>query len=717
MTIVHTAYKIPPIFQEIRERRALFPIFNRALSLIIFLLVAALTGNAAAADEPFTGPANWGGTGLMEIPTARVLKEGRYRVGAAQVDPYRYFYGAVSPLEGLELVGSFTTVLGVQVIGPQFGDYKDKAAGIKYQLYPEEKWTPALAVGIMDPHGTRKYPSQYIVASKQIYPFDFTIGFGNGRFGKRPLPSQGEGFRIEMITDNASWRSDGQIFAGVQFAATDELLLMAEYSPIRYEKQTGDPARKKYFTQAVPSKFNFGLRWRPLDWLEAGVSWQRGEQIGANLSVAFDLGVPLIPLYDHPYKEKPEHRLHPLEGRIAMGLEASGFSDIVVRKEGAELWIEAQNVKYYYSPRAIGVMLRIVAEIVPVEVKTLHLTLTKRGIPMVAIIAERGDIALFAEEKLTAGEFLSLTGGMKTDDAEPLPGNRFNREWWSYGFRPNLQTYLASREGYFKFRLGLLGFLEFKPWMGGSFIAGLQYYFLNNVPVENIGDSSRPVRSDVALYKNQDAALGMLMYDHVYKSDHEIYARISGGLLETQYGGMDWEIAKPFWGGRFMVGLSGSVVKKRDPDKIFGFKENDFKSTYVTGFLNTRLNIPELETTVDLKTGQFLAGDRGTRLTLSKFFNGVILSAWYSQTNTDIFTDPWSRGYHDKGISFTIPMRLFRGTDSKTFYYFGLSPWTRDVAQDIDHFNGLFDFIGRDTQLHLKKDAASRDSRKWGSGL
>ena len=163
-----------------------------------------------------------------------------------------------------------------------------------------------------------------------------------------------------------------------------------------------------------------------------------------------------------------------------------------------------------------------------------------------------------------------------------------------------------------------------------------------------------------------------------------------------------------------MVGLAGSLVKKRDPDMVFGFKENDYKSVYQTAFFKTRLNFPEIEAALDLKMGQFLAGDRGTVVTLSKFFNGVILSAWYSMTNTDLFTDPYNQGYHDKGIAVTIPMRLFDGTDSKTAYNFAVSPWTRDVAQDIDHFNNLFGYMRRNVQIYLQKDALARDGRKAG---
>jgi hypothetical protein len=82
----------------------------------------------------------------------------------------------------------------------------------------------------------------------------------------------------------------------------------------------------------------------------------------------------------------------------------------------------------------------------------------------------------------------------------------------------------------------------------------------------------------------------------------------------------------------------------------------------------------------------------------------VTLSAWYSATDTSIFSDRFNRGYHDKGISVVIPIRLFLGHDSRTAYRFSLSPWTRDVAQDVYHYRTLPDFIGRNTEISLDKD-------------
>ena len=72
-----------------------------------------------------------------------------------------------------------------------------------------------------------------------------------------------------------------------------------------------------------------------------------------------------------------------------------------------------------------------------------------------------------------------------------------------------------------------------------------------------------------------------------------------------------------------------------------------------------------------------------------------------------MFTDPFNRGYHDKGISVEIPIRLFTGRDSKTAYRYSLSPWTRDVAQDIDRYLPLFDRIGRNAGVLLDRDQGS----------
>jgi hypothetical protein len=658
---------------------------------------------ACAGDEPFITPSNWGGTGLMEIPTARVLKEDSYRLGYSQIDPYRNYYGAVSPLKGLEVDLRITEVMGVPAFDPPNGNYRDKAFDVKYQFLSEGKYLPAVAIGIMDPHGTRIYPSQYIVVSKQIYPFDFTLGFGNGRFGENVLSEKDEGFKVEMFTDTDDWFSDSQFFGGIQFAPSEKFALMIEYSPIKYHKQTRDPAQEKYFDKPVPSEYNVGMRYKPTEWSELGVSYQRGEQVGFHVSIDFDIGNPLIPIFDPPYRENPAFRMHPMSERIARALHSTGFSDISVAEHGTELTIEAQNEKYYYRTSAIGAALYTVNEMLPEHIERINIVLIENGIVQIKYSALRSDMEELYAERLTVNEFNYLSN-VTTDISERMGIKGLYKKRFRYGIKPSLETFLNDPSGFFKYRLGASVWAGYNPWDGSTFLSALEAYPLNDISTTN-EPLSIPVRSDIVMYKEKDFALGRLLFDQIYKTGDEMYGKFSAGLLEVQYGGLDAEIARPFFDGRVLFGISGSAVKKRDPDNPFKFIDNGVKDIYTTAFFNARLNSPEYDISLDIKAGRFLAGDNGVRFTASKFINGVVLKAWYTVTDTSDFTDEHNDGYNDKGISISIPLRMFLGTDSRSVFHYSLTPWTRDTGQDIDHFGTLFDFIGRSTKIYIDRDS------------
>ncbi|HDQ03683.1 MAG TPA: hypothetical protein ENN23_03805 [Deltaproteobacteria bacterium] len=683
-------------------------ILSKKIPNILFLsfFVCVLSGAFAyGADSPFTYPANWGGTGLMETPTARALEEGRYRVGFSWVDPYRYYYAAVSPLKGLEIAGRVTEVRGTKAptdpTWKDYGNFKDKAIDIKYQFLPEGKYTPAIALGIMDPHGTRVYTGQYLVASKQIYPFDFTIGMGNGRFGRRPIENDKE-FGLEMFTNPKQWFDDAQVFGGIQFTPHPKVAFMVEYSPIRYEQQITDPAQAKHFPDSVPSNFNFGVRFMPVNWAEIDLSYQRGEQIAVNVSFAFTLGKPLMPIFDPPYIEKEEFTGSPLAQRISRGLYESGFHNIGVLTAGSTLWIVAANDRYFYTPRALGVMLGVLNKIVPENIDKIYLILTERGIPVVELATRREDVSDYHNDVFTTGEYLYLTD-ISADIYETPQVKQNYKKYVFYGLKPEINALVNDPSGFLKFRAGASGWIGINPWRGASLVTGVAAYPLNDISSSN-EPLSIPVRSDSVKYMKKNVLLSNLMFEQLAKFDYEIYAKVAAGLLEVQYAGLDAEVALPLFDGRIFAGLSGSLVKKRDTANPLKLNNNDWDDHYKTGFVNMRLNVPELEAYVDVKAGRFLAGDYGTRVTVSKNFNGVVLSAWYSFTGTSIFTDEYNRGYHDKGISLSIPLRLFIGRDSRVAHNYAISPWTRDVAQDIYHRTSLFDFIGRNAKIYLNKD-------------
>lgn len=680
------------------------------LVFILLIFMALLPVQIMGADRPFNNPNNRGMTGLLEIPNARVLETGAFRVGASQIDPYRYYYAAISPLKGLEIEGRFTEELGTADLMPKggtwenYGNNKDKALDFKYQVLPEGRYWPAVAIGIMDPHGTRLHSSQYLVFSKQFYPFDFTIGFGNGLYGKTKLPSTGDGWKLEMLQDPKQWWSDGQFFGGIEFSPWSKVSFIVEYNPINYDVNYGSKLKKYFEDHPASSKINVGMRYKPFDWAELDLSYQRGNQLGANLALAFNLDKPLIPIFDLRYVEREEFKFHPLADRISYALYVAGFRNIGIKIVGSEIWIEAANTRYYYNMRGLGTLLKTINALLPEDIKNLNIVLTEEGIPVLQFCTERESLRNFDDDIFKLNEFLFLSQ-ISTDIYRTPQTKKHYTQWFDYGVKPELQTYFNDPSGFFKGRAGLSGWIGVKPWKGATFSVGGMAFAWNNIS-SNVSPASNPVRSDAVLYLQKDAGLSSLIFEQIGKTKYEIYGKVAAGLLEMQYGGLDAEIAMPLFDGRIFTGISGSLVKKRDPDNSLGFINNEWSDNYKTAFVNARLNLPEVEVALDVKAGRFLAGDKGARITATRHFSqGFTLSAWYSFTDTSGFTDSMNNGYHDKGVALSIPLRLFLGRDSRTTYAYSFSPWTRDVAQDIVHRTALFDFIGRNTKRYIVKDS------------
>ena len=355
--------------------------------------------------------------------------------------------------------------------------------------------------------------------------------------------------------------------------------------------------------------------------------------------------------------------MNPIEQRLEKALRGSGFSNVGVSLDWDRLHIEAENNKYYYGTRAISVILRLVLMITPPRVGKIDITLTQYGIPMIEFSTLREDISEFYREKLSRDEFLFLS--KITTDVHTNPDVEIKRrKWIEYGLKPSFETLFNDPNQFFMYRLGAAGWVNLHPWEGLSLVAGLEAYPINTIK-SSIPPLDNPVRSDIFFYKEKNVNMNRLMAEQIFKSGHEIYGKVAAGYLEVEYAGLDVEFAKPILDGRILLGVGGSAVRKRDPDSPFKLRQDIYTKVYHTAFFDARLNIPEFNMWLDVKTGRFLAGDIGSVVTVGKNINGLLLYGWYSFTNTNVFTDQFNRGYHDKGVGISLPMRLFDGTDSK----------------------------------------------------
>ncbi len=138
------------------------------------LLLSTLCGILMATGVAAAAPSVNGPTGMINDPSADVLRAGQVSLGY-----YHLKSGGV---------GVFNTHLAdnleVGVSGFRYDNQNNKTyLNAKFALAPETILTPGLAIGVMDAASTDKR-SLYTVASKAL-PFGFRVhvGTGNGRFG------------------------------------------------------------------------------------------------------------------------------------------------------------------------------------------------------------------------------------------------------------------------------------------------------------------------------------------------------------------------------------------------------------------------------------------------------------------------------------------------------------------------------------------------------
>lgn len=663
-----------------------------------------LTGGVgkAAEDRPFVSPSNIGVTGLMEIPTARILEDGRMRIGASNVDPFRTYYFGLGFLPGLEVNGRVTEVLNMPITSPGwegYGNNKIREFDVKYQILAESRFLPAIAVGANDLFGDNiTFSTEYLVMSRQIYPLDFTLGYG---FGRIRGPFGGVELKI--------WK--------------DRLSLMAEYNPIDYTKDrlSGGVQHQPDFPGVGlynpgrwsfdPDRINLGVRFRPLSWLSVEASFQRGDTFGLSVSTDFTLGKKILPPkpdepYTSPVDRRPLQDREPLEvaSRITQALEEQDFLHVLVEVQENQVRVQYENSKYLSEAQAMGRVMRTVAALTPADVPNIRVIALRRSVPVLKVGFQAMDFMGFLAGKLSKEEFrrlLSIEKAGPQDRLGPKPSQGplaremdavgIRPEILDYGVKPAFETWLDDPSGFFRARVGVDAWGAASLWEGSDFYSWFNYPFYNNIKsaIAPLGD--HPVRSDIIRYKKRDdPRFYSLLFDQVWNLGKGTFGRITTGYLETEYAGVSGEVLHLLGDGRWSVGAMADWVVKRDPADPFGLQ--DFQAYTVLAGLNYLQ--PDLGLAGKLRVGRFLGGDPGARIEIARHWDtGASFGFWYTYTDTSGFQDPFNRGYQDKGLFISIPASMFTRDETPVRHSYAISPWTRDVGQTIGHFNLLYEFL------------------------
>ena len=278
-----------------------------ALSLALLPLLQ-VTADEFSYPTLLVSQSDFGGVGLMQMPTGRMAPEGEFNFSTSYNDDYQHFTASVQLFPWFETTVRYTQVQDFLYSNdPSFsGNSKltDKGIDFKVRLLEETNWLPETSIGVRDFGGTGLFDGEFIAATKRVGPLDFTLGIGWGYIGNSGnLTSDKKDLNYNCDRDTSYGGKGGTVdyqrwfkgcaalFGGVEYQTPlDPLRLKLEYDGNDY--QSDYPVVRGRDRNAMPqdSKFNYGLLYRFGDWGDLHLSYERGNTwtLGFSLQTNFN---------------------------------------------------------------------------------------------------------------------------------------------------------------------------------------------------------------------------------------------------------------------------------------------------------------------------------------------------------------------------------------------------------------------------------------------
>lgn len=257
---------------------------------------------------------NYGTTGLIQMPSARLHEAGSLALSWTHNEPYLRGSLIAYPFDWLEATYGYTDINNAlysnvaSFSGSQ--SYKDKGFDVKVRLLKESNMLPNVAFGIRDLAGSNQFEAEYLVASKFINNIDFTLGLGwgdlsHGRY-KNPLSILGDGLnnRIsnneggqggEFVTDRY-FRGPVGLFGGIELFLpnTKGLRIKIEYDSTNYLEEAfglGSVASNFAFepVKDTESRINYGLVYPVNKNFQLKASFAKGNTFNFGFSYAVNI--------------------------------------------------------------------------------------------------------------------------------------------------------------------------------------------------------------------------------------------------------------------------------------------------------------------------------------------------------------------------------------------------------------------------------------------
>lgn len=687
-----------------------------------------------------TSQMNFGGVGLMQMPTGRMAPEGEFNVSATFNNEYYFYNVSLQVMPWLETTIRYTQVQDLLYSGEGNQDcsqntfsgcnkYTDKGIDFKLRLIEEGYYLPEVSVGVRDFGGTGLFDGEFVAATKRFGPVDFTLGMAWGYMGssgnftnpmckasdkycERPSDFKNNGGTVDF---ERWFKGDAAIYGGFEYQTPYQpLTLKLEYDGNDYSQDFPVVSGGVDMTQHTP--WNVGAVYRFTDWGSAKVSYERGD----TLTLGFDLSTNFNEMYSS-WRDSQAAELRPSTVKsvddidmaaLAEELETiAGYEQAQILVDDNSIVVKGNQVKYRDRDIALERGATVIANAVPSYIDTYKIIENDKSLELTQTTVNAQVFKAAASNSYLNAKTSDATNTHELERKKSVIYHD-GRERFDVSISPNLAQSFGSAENFYLYSLGLYTNASF--WAlnnvelsGSLYVNLIDNYDKFNYEIPSDGTDQTPrVRTLFRSYVDDPVRLDRLQLTWFEDYGSGVYTQAYGGYLESMFAGVGGEILYRPFNQNWAIGADMTAISQRDPEGWFGtfdqeiqVNPGDSSRTYkvidkgttgfITGYYTPQWNFLS-DTLLKVGVGKFLAGDIGTRVDFSKQFkSGVIAGAFVSLT--DMTTKEYGEGSYTKGFYVSIPFDLVTVKPSSSRAGFTWLPITRDGGQVLNKQYNLFD--------------------------
>lgn len=676
-------------------------------------------------NEPwYLSSSDWGVVGLLQTPTARMRPAGSYSATFSRTSPYSRYSFMLQPFDWMEAGFRYNNLtnqkFGVSTTNTDQG-FKDKNFDVKFRLTQESAHLPELSVGFRDVAGTGLFSGEYVVGSKRVGSVDFSLGVGWGSLGagggisnpfklvgesfeRRPLATVGRGGTVDT---NTFFKGPAAVFGGAQVQLPwEDWVLKLEVEGNDYQSEPfGDNLEQK-------TALNVGLLHRVNDYMDFTLGYERGTEVMVALSFHEKLDTFGTPKLSDPPSPKVNEALPmgPVSWPTVLEelKQQTGWVATKVQGDEGELKLIIDEADAGYWQYTIDRATAVLHKHAPAEYAWFNYEYQAKGQKISQHIVDRN---LWVRQRTTLlpNAWRDMPATKQRERIKYPYQTLFDNPQspWKTSVSAGYRQILGGPDGFILYQLSALGNVSYELTESTVASGRVRAALLDNFDkFAFTAPSNLPrVRTFQREYATtSDFTIPNLQLTHYGKLGSDVFYTTYGGLLEDMFAGVGGEVLYRPMNSTVAIGVDINSVKQRDFEQDFGLRDYQVNTGHATLYWDTGFE----DILVKASVGQYLAGDKGATVDLSRVFdNGVKMGAFFTRTN--VSAEQFGEGSFDKGVYVTLPFDAFftqsvAGTANLVF-----NPLTRDGGAKLSRSVELYDFTNaRDPRLLTYRNPAAQ---------